>query len=117
MVDELRVWPHARGIFKKGSCHLTTTEAGPLYLQLHEFAESIGLKREWFQSGRVPHYDLTQARRAEAIRMGAVFVPARQQARDRRRCKRCGNSNVTIRECPDCPDWWGRAALTEDTLP
>jgi hypothetical protein len=33
--------------------------------------------------GRVPHYDLTPGKREAAIRAGAVFVPAREQARRR----------------------------------
>jgi len=27
--------------------------------ELHRFAQSIGLKRKWFQDHRIPHYDLT----------------------------------------------------------
>jgi hypothetical protein len=83
MVDELRVWSHAKGIFKKGSAHLTSD--GPDAVnQLHAFARLIGLRREWFQNGRVPHYDLTPKRRELAFLIGAKFVPAKQQARDRR---------------------------------
>lgn len=26
---------------------------------LHEFARQCGLKREWFQDARIPHYDVT----------------------------------------------------------
>jgi hypothetical protein len=81
MVDELRRWPHATGIFKKGSSHLTTD--GPLH-ELHAFALRIGLRLSWFQAHRVPHYDLTWSRHHVALRSGAVFVPAREQARRRR---------------------------------
>lgn len=81
MVDELRIWPHARGAFKAGACHLTTDRDEA---ELHAFAHRLGLRRVWFQgSGRVPHYDLTKARRALALELGAIFVPAKEQARRR----------------------------------
>lgn len=52
--------------------HLTcdpTDDLGPL----HRFAESIGLKRAWFQprGGIMPHYDLTPGKRQQAVRAGA----------------------------------------------
>jgi hypothetical protein len=65
----------------KQSCHLTTD--GDLE-ELHAFAERIGLRRSWFQQHKVmPHYDLTPNKRAQALRAGAVFVPAMDQARAR----------------------------------
>lgn len=39
---------------------------------LHGMAQSVGLKRSWFQSGKNPHYDLCQAKRAHAIKLGAI---------------------------------------------
>jgi hypothetical protein len=50
--------------------------------ELHAFAESIGLKRAWFQPGRSfgssPsrhwHYDVTDSKRAAAIAAGAKSV-------------------------------------------
>lgn len=94
MVDELRRWPHARPPFHLGSCHLTVD--GPIDL-LHSFAKRLGLRREWFQDHALaPHYDLTPRRRGEAIALGAVEVPAREQARRRRHllfpiaCRHCG---------------------------
>ncbi|GER94827.1 hypothetical protein A45J_2714 [hot springs metagenome] len=43
---------------------------------LHAFAQSIGLKREWFQGkGRFPHYDLTTPRAsARAQQAGAILI-------------------------------------------
>lgn len=39
---------------------------------LHAMADRLDLKREWFQrAGRVPHYDLTPGKRAQAIKAGA----------------------------------------------
>jgi len=41
--------------------------------ELHRFAESIGLKRRWFQGrSALPHYDITQNKRNQAIKAGAV---------------------------------------------
>jgi len=43
--------------------------------ELHQFAESIGLKRGWFQdSYSLPHYDITQNKRNQAIKAGAIPV-------------------------------------------
>ncbi|AHY25349.1 hypothetical protein PS2_103 [Serratia phage PS2] len=39
--------------------------------ELHLFAESIGMKRSWFQNKRVPHYDLREVRRNDAVLKGA----------------------------------------------
>jgi hypothetical protein len=41
--------------------------------ELHAFAAAIGLRRAWFQdAGRWPHYDVTAAKREDAIAAGAV---------------------------------------------
>lgn len=92
MVDELRSFPQKANTRQgqrwfgegKRSCHMTITPGGPLE-ELHKFAESIGLKREWFQADKVcPHYDLMPSRRERALRNGAVFVEARAQVIERR---------------------------------
>lgn len=46
--------------------------------ELHAMADKIGLKREWFQTRSTPHYDVCQAKRAEAIKHGAVEVGNRE---------------------------------------
>lgn len=75
-VDELRVYPGARGIFSRGSCHLFADSDD----ELHEFAAKIGMKREWFQPHRVAnHYDLTPRRRAAALKLGAAETTARAE--------------------------------------
>lgn len=64
-------------------CHLFSDEIGPA--ELHQFAQRIGLRREWFQQGQVlgkpgvmdpvcDHYDLTKGKRAAAVKAGAVEV-------------------------------------------
>jgi hypothetical protein len=81
MIDELQRYPTKIRCFRDGSCHLTGTDLD----ELHAFARDIGLRSEWFQNHPLaPHYDLTPARRAAAIERGAVFVTAKQQARERR---------------------------------
>jgi Protein of unknown function (DUF4031) len=57
--------------------------------ELHEFAERLGLRREWFQPGRPIgdrpspfwHYDVTSGKRAQAFAMGAISMPSRELAR------------------------------------
>ncbi len=58
--------------------HLVTD--GPLE-ELHEFAESIGLRREWFQDHRHPHYDLMGAKKKLAIERGAKVVSSKEIVR------------------------------------
>lgn len=45
--------------------------------ELHTFAKKIGLKREWFQNHRIPHYDLFKSKRELARAFGAIFVDSR----------------------------------------
>ena len=70
------------------NCHMFTD--GPLE-ELHALAETIGLRREWFQDKRVPHYDLTPENRAAAIAAGAVAV-------DRRRAVKIWRASRAISE-------------------
>ncbi len=43
--------------------------------ELHAMAEKLGLRREWFQDkSTFPHYDLSKAKRKEAVKLGAVEV-------------------------------------------
>ncbi len=42
--------------------------------ELHEMAEKLGMKREWFQDARLPHYDISLGKRNRAIDLGAVQV-------------------------------------------
>lgn len=57
------------------NCHMFTD--GDIS-ELHEMAEAIGMKRSWFQDKRVPHYDLREVRRNDAIKLGAVSVTNRE---------------------------------------
>lgn len=78
-VDEVRQWPTRIRCFQAGSAHLTADTLE----ELHALARRIGLRRAWFQDVRIPHYDLTASKRAAALAAGAVFVPAKEQARRR----------------------------------
>ena len=40
--------------------------------ELHTFAKKIGLRREWFQTSSMPHYDLTYSKAHKAILKGAM---------------------------------------------
>jgi len=75
-VDEVREWPTNIQCFKGGSCHLTADSVD----ELHAFARKLRLKREWYQPKSSPHYDLTPRKRDLALKNGARFVPAKQQA-------------------------------------
>jgi hypothetical protein len=50
--------------------------------ELHEFAEKLGLRRSYFQGGpehgRLWHYDVTEGKRWQAIRLGAQPVSWRE---------------------------------------
>lgn len=49
-------------------CHMWSDDLP----KLHAMAAKIGLRREWFQeNGRLPHYDLTPAKREFALKLGA----------------------------------------------
>jgi len=82
MVDELKPYLYPNQRVPPGYwCHLTCD--GDVE-ELHRFAKRIGCRRSWFQDhpGH-PHYDLTSGRRTRALQLGAVFVPAKEQARRR----------------------------------
>ena len=50
-------------------CHLLADSL----TELHDFADKLGLKREWFQDkARYPHYDITENMRLKALRIGAL---------------------------------------------
>ncbi len=89
MVDELQQWGvatkgQAARVFGAGKSSSHMTVAGDLEA-LHAMAARIGMRRAWFQDHRLmQHYDLVPARRARALRAGALFVPARLQAEVRR---------------------------------
>ena len=75
-VDELKVWKAGR----RPTCHLTADTPE----ELREFAARVGIPEQcWHEGARTPHYDLPERGRNVALREGAEFVPAREQARVR----------------------------------
>lgn len=79
-VDEIQHYPTCI-LPHKYWCHLTADSRE----ELHAFAEKLGLKFAWFQAkSSVPHYDLTPNKRDLALKMGAVVMSAKDQARKRR---------------------------------
>lgn len=46
--------------------------------ELHAMAKRIGLKIDWFQNERVPHYDLNTSKRYEALRAGVLSLTRRE---------------------------------------
>jgi len=82
-VDELRVWVEGR----IETSHLTADSAD----ELQAFARALGLPdRAWHRGAKVPHYDLNSTWRTRALAAGAVFMPAREQARLRMARRRRG---------------------------
>lgn len=80
-VDDARI-PATVGRIKGRWSHLFADSQD----ELHAFAQSIGLKRAWFQPGkpiggkpsRLWHYDVTDSVRARAIAAGARAINIRE---------------------------------------
>lgn len=97
MVDDLVAWPGKASSggrwFGSGkrSCHMTTD--GDME-ELHAFAAKIGMKRSWFQDHKImPHYDLTPARRAAAVRAGAVEMRGTEMLKRYKAARDARNQN------------------------
>lgn len=68
-VDKLRPFGWRIRGRETESCHLLADTLD----ELHEMAQQIGLKREWFQNKRSgKHYDLVPSKRAAAVALGAI---------------------------------------------
>jgi hypothetical protein len=98
-VDSLESWGwKIRGRVVK-SCHMFTDSVD--LEELHAFAESVGMKRAWFQLHRVaPHYDLVPSRRELAVMKGAVEV-GRHRATEIWRARREAVNSIDAREARD----------------
>ncbi len=65
------------------SCHLFADTED----ELHQFAESMGMRREWFQDHERRerrHYDLPEYRREVALELGAAEIRAKDWLRQAR---------------------------------
>jgi len=49
--------------------------------ELHDMADRIGMRRDWFQPKSSPHYDVSLSRRARAIEYGAIEATRRDIVR------------------------------------
>lgn len=58
------------------SCHMITDNID--LEELHLMAKNVGMKREWFQNKKYPHYDLVKSRREHAIELGATPISCRE---------------------------------------
>lgn len=85
-VDPLRTYPTSMippKVLKKYGrqwCHMMTDGTSD---ELHTFARRLGLQQSWVQKDGKPdeHYDLTPAKRKQAIALGAIPVSGREQVR------------------------------------
>jgi len=41
-------------------------------------AARLGLSRQWIQLTKIPHYDICQSKRRQAVRLGAIEVDRRR---------------------------------------
>ena len=74
-VDAVVHYPHCPLRYKDW-CHMATDTS---LEELHQMAARLGLRRAWFQDTPThPHYDLTPAKRAQALRLGAQAVSTRE---------------------------------------
>lgn len=72
-VDDMRARYHGMIM-----CHMMADDV----FELHQMAEALGMRRDWFQdTPGWPHYDIPLARRAQAVRMGAVECTQRELVR------------------------------------
>lgn len=46
--------------------------------ELHEFAQNIGLRREWYQDSDHPHYDIFGGKTERAMEYGAIKLRPRE---------------------------------------
>jgi len=90
-VDETRIYPVPKyGLKVTRWCHMMTDQVE--LDELHEMAQKIGLKREWFQDHPLhPHYDVYGFRQIVAIISGCVPLDTREMVKrcsfDRKREK------------------------------
>ena len=69
-IDSLKSCTPKKGWRWSSYCHMfADTEE-----ELHEFAKRIGMRKEWFQNKKLPHYDLTAKRRQLALSLGAIEI-------------------------------------------
>lgn len=75
-VDSEAPWGGSATFKSPKSCHMASDDYSPEGIEaFHRFAESIGLKRVWYQQHAImPHYDLFPSKRILAVKRGAIVV-------------------------------------------
>jgi hypothetical protein len=81
-----KVWPYQR------ACHLIADTIA----ELMEFAESIGLKSEWFQNKDTPHFDLNESRHKQALAKGAILLGNRDFCLKMRRVEKAKQLDIFL---------------------
>lgn len=81
-VDQLRPTPRSARWPYDQACHMTADSHG----ELLEMAGRLRLSRAWIQAAGLwhEHFDLTPAKRAEAVRHGAVETTGRERIKQMR---------------------------------
>lgn len=77
-IDRLRPWPTQIKCFKAGSAHLHCLPGWEDYL--HAFVVgALGLSRDYYQPGKLPHYDVTVGKHQQALQHPCVqLIPDEQ---------------------------------------
>lgn len=70
-------------------CHLLADSID----ELETFARKMGLYPDWYQPKSYPHYDLTEKRRIQALKMGAIEITDNELVNLIRKGR---NKNVTV---------------------
>lgn len=84
-------------------CHMV----GDTEAELHEMADRIGVRRQWFQGD---HYDIAKSKRALAIIAGAVEVTQHQLGCMRLMQRREGLDRLPS---PDVAEVWQQARIAD----
>ena len=74
-VDDMRPVKRNKNWPYDTACHLIAdTHKELMYFALFE----LDLKRGWLQKGTMPHFDLTENKRSQALRLGALAITDRR---------------------------------------
>jgi len=85
LVDDLRWYALVKPRLSRGYERWAHMVSDDSLAELHDFADLLGLRREWFQGD---HYDIRPRQHALAQRLGAVAVDRRELVKRRVRAPR-----------------------------
>lgn len=78
-------------------CHLIADDEA----ELHEFAQRLGLKREWYQTQSILcHYDIPEHTRTIAVELGAIQLTRKQMVIRIRAAREAGPPDATTAAPP-----------------